>query len=166
MNVGTIIVIAFFIGFVVVVNLIRNAYVKATKGGISGAVNRALFKKDVQRGEGLINKIFHYGTTRTEAQVRTAIDARLWDGDNRFEHLFVIEDSPGFIRYAFYNNTAMRKIDRATFKADINFEPERPGFSLQFVSWLQNEDTMVDNFALGEMERMKYRIDQAAAACK
>jgi hypothetical protein len=161
MSIEMVFVIAFFVGIAVVSTLIRNAYVKATKGGISGAVNRAVFKKNVQRGDVLIRRVFHYRTTRTEAQIRAALDAQLWNAENGFDHLFVIEDRPGLIRYAFYGNAPSRKLDRASFKADIDFKPALPGFDFQFISWLQDEDTMVNKVALEEMERLKYRIDQA-----
>jgi hypothetical protein len=151
------------IAVVAVINLIRYAYIKATKGGISGAINRTILKKDVQRGEAITRKVFRYKTNKAEAEIRAAINARLWNEENSFDRLFVIEDRPDFVRYAFYNNAATKKLDNATFKAEVNFEPELPGFSLLFVNWLQDADTMVNELALNEMERMKYRVDQAAA---
>jgi hypothetical protein len=160
---GAVVVILFFGGIIAV----ATAYKKLTKGGISGAIDRATTKKERAKQSELLHKQFIYRTTKSEAELRNSICSYLWGGNNAFTEIRLVEDQPGYMRLGYSATKVSVKLNLNNFEAVVMFSERDSVLIFQIETWRYIGDkTVGDAVAVNfdEMIRLKFRIDEAVKA--
>ena len=167
---GTIIGLIMLLAIGAAIYGIRQAYLKATHGGVSGLIERNVFSKSTyERQQNLTTHTWVYQTSATPDQIRSAVSQYVVDPGVSFPGFSIVSDTDDAIEFgctAFHltlggagaalADTAAGKYEFTAMLTLPQMNAVNPVAAFRFLQW-KTADTVVRN--IDEMEDLQQRID-------
>jgi hypothetical protein len=157
----------YFIIAIAAIVVVTFLYRKLT-GVVAKLINRKLMsKKDYQAELALTNRSFHYTTGKTIDEIKQSLREHVLGPDTEFDGLTVAGETDDAIAYGFTGVFGALARSNANAKFDfigsvgISQTPQLTAVVFKFTDWVTTSGVARE---VTEMERLKYRVDEALKA--